>query len=519
MRRFAGCVVVGLVVTFAGPAGSAEAVPPGATITEFADGIANRTQPDGIAAGADGNLWFTGEYGRISRITPTGVVTQFSPGDTNWYLHGVTAGPDGNVWFTEPGTDSIGRITPAGVSTLFTAGITAGSNPWNITAGPDGNLWFTEPNRGRIGRITPAGVVTEFSDGITDSYLEDITAGPDGNLWFTDQGSDSIGRITPDGVITEFPVGGTDGSNPYAITAGPDGNLWFTSPDNDRVGRMTPLGQVTQFSAGITMGAVPLGIAAGPDGNVWFAEQNGGRIGRITPTGRITEFGDGITTGSYPTKVTAGPDGNLWFTENDEYDGNRIGRLVPPALSSAPMFSGSRHGSLSRYPTTYLSGASAAGSHVSLYTTGDCSGRAVTTGSVRQFASGGLKVAVPPNSSVTFRARAIDAAGTTSSCSTDAFTYTNDSAPPGTPTLVLSSSPGLPPNRSRLTGSAEAGSNVKVYATADCSGRALRRLSSALLGAAGLLVPTPLHVVPTFSARAWDSSGNTSGCGILPTTA
>ena len=58
--------------------------------------------------------------------------------------------------------DRIGRITPAGVVTEFSAGITAGSGPYGIAAGPDGNLWFTEFDGDRIGRITPAGVVTEF---------------------------------------------------------------------------------------------------------------------------------------------------------------------------------------------------------------------------------------------------------------------------------------------------------------------------------------------------------------------
>ena len=34
------------------------------------------------------------------------------------------------------------------------------------------------------------------------------------------------------------------------------------------------------------------------------------------------------TPDSYAQGIAAGPDGNLWFAE---YNGNRIGRLVPPA--------------------------------------------------------------------------------------------------------------------------------------------------------------------------------------------
>src|SRR5271169_830436 len=92
-------------------------------------------------------------------ITPYSIPTaQSAPG-------GLAAGPDGNLWFTEANGNRIGRITPAGVVTEFSAGLTPESFPSGIAAGPDGNLWFAEYFGNRIGRITPAGVVTEFSAG------------------------------------------------------------------------------------------------------------------------------------------------------------------------------------------------------------------------------------------------------------------------------------------------------------------------------------------------------------------
>jgi streptogramin lyase len=113
-------------------------------VSEFAAGISGL--PDGIAAGSDGNLWFTEFYGdRIGRITPAGAVTEFSTGvSTNSHPDGITAGADGNLWFTEFYGDRIGRITPAGAVTEFSTGIGAASKPDGIAAGPDGNLWFTE---------------------------------------------------------------------------------------------------------------------------------------------------------------------------------------------------------------------------------------------------------------------------------------------------------------------------------------------------------------------------------------
>src|SRR4051812_28445342 len=61
--------------------------------------------------------------------------------DSNPY--GIVAGPDGNLWFTESGANNIGRISATGVITEFPIP-TADSGPSAIAAGPDGNLWFTE---------------------------------------------------------------------------------------------------------------------------------------------------------------------------------------------------------------------------------------------------------------------------------------------------------------------------------------------------------------------------------------
>jgi streptogramin lyase len=288
------------------------------------------SQPNGIARGPDGNLWFA-ESHAIGRITPVGVITEFSTGlAAASSPQEITTGPDGNLWFSDQGTDRIGRITPAGVITEFSTGITAGTGPFGITAGPDGNLWFTEQSGG-IGRITTTGAVTEFSAGLSlNSQPTGITAGPDGNLWFTEQSGDRIGRIMPAGTITQFSMGITLASATFGITAGPDGNLWFAESQTDRIGRITPAGVVTEFSAGISHAAAPADITAGPDGNLWFTEING--LGRITPAGTVTEFTAGITPGSAPFGIAAGQDGNLWFAE---FSGNQIGRLATPGLVAA----------------------------------------------------------------------------------------------------------------------------------------------------------------------------------------
>jgi streptogramin lyase len=296
--------------------------------------------PLGITTGPDGNLWFV-EYanGIIGRITPTGVLTEFSlaPATPYTYLRAIAAGPDNNLWFTDTGNNRIGRMTPTGSSTLFPAP-TPSSSPEGITAGPDGNMWFTEHSGNAIGRITPAGHITELALPPTSNYgLGGIATGSDGNLWFADTGNNRIGRITPTGQISFFALP-SQYTHPLGITAGPDGNLWFTEGNPnpvdhlDHIGRITPAGVITEFPLP-SGGNGPYGITTGPDGNLWFTEQRG-KIGRITPSGDVTEF-DIPTSPSTPQgfAITAGPDSAVWFTE---FQGNRIGRLSVPAGSPTP---------------------------------------------------------------------------------------------------------------------------------------------------------------------------------------
>jgi streptogramin lyase len=301
------------ITASAGPIGSA---------TEFTIPTAN-SQPYGITAGPDGNLWFTeGNSSKVGKITPAGGVTEFSiPPGFDHQLYGITAGIDGNLWFTDL-SNFVGKITPAGAVAEWYILTTPDCLPYGIAAGPDGNLWFTEGGGNNVGRITPAGVWHEFPIPTSGSMPYGITAGSDGNLWFVESSGDKVGKITPAGVVTEFPIP-TANSQPHGIAAGPDGNLWFVETNANQVGKITPDGIVTEFPIP-TANSQPYGITAGPDGNLWFAEVGGNKAGKITPAGVVTEFSI-PTANSQPFGIMAGPDGNLWLTERS---GNKIGRIT-----------------------------------------------------------------------------------------------------------------------------------------------------------------------------------------------
>jgi streptogramin lyase len=279
--------------------------------------------PQGIALGGDGNLWFVETAAnKIGRITTTGAVTEFSTGLTaSSGLARIALGPDGNMWFTESGTGKAGSITPSG--TIAEYPIFTGDGPFGIAAGADDNLWVTESSTAKIGIVDTTGALDGEPVTTAGSHPNEITSGPDNNLWFTEGQGDRIGRVTTDGVVAEFNVP-TAGSVPFGITAGEDGNLWFTECVGNKIGVITTAGAVTEFP--VTGGGKPLGITSGADGNIYFALSTGNAIGQIPAdgSGTIVEFSTGLTAGSAPNSIAVGADGNLWFTEAGT---GKIGRL------------------------------------------------------------------------------------------------------------------------------------------------------------------------------------------------
>jgi streptogramin lyase len=201
--------------------------------------------PNGITAGPDGALWFTATSqpnGYVGRITTSGSVTIYGGLSQHSWPEGIATGPDGNLWFAERDVNRIGRITPSGVVTEFSKGISKNASPYSIAAGSDGALWFTEEG-GAIGRITTSGEVTEYHKGISQSeHPFGLALGSDGAMWFTEytyghRVPAKIARITTGGTVAEY--GGIDPhSFPQGITAGPRHDLWFVEGSTDLLGRV-----------------------------------------------------------------------------------------------------------------------------------------------------------------------------------------------------------------------------------------------------------------------------------------
>ena len=282
-------------------------------MTEFP--LAEMSDPLGIVAGADGNVWFTQpQANKIARITPAGVVTEFSLANDGAQPTAIVNGPDESLWFTEAGAATIGRITTTGAIREFS--IPSGTPAVGIIAGPDGNIWFLEP--GRAGRVTPTGTITEIG---LPGHPKSIAAGPDGNVWFA---AEFFGRINTTTLGISGLAGVGLGKIVTSMAAGPDGAMWFTVTNNTSgpIGRISTTGTRSFFTLPESMQSAE-SITAGPDGNLWFSDPVVGAVGRLTVVGVVTEF---LTpSASTPKGISAGPDRSLWYTDTR----GKIGRVRP----------------------------------------------------------------------------------------------------------------------------------------------------------------------------------------------
>ncbi len=159
-----------------------------------------------------------------------------------------------------------------------------------------------------------------------------------------------------------------------------------------------------------------------------------------------------------------------------------------------------------------VKGSAEAGSTVKIYSSSDCSGSPLASGSAATFSGAGITTPVPSNQTTNLRASATDAAGNASGCST-ALAYTHDSSAPATPSLT-DTDPDSPANDNNpeVKGTAEAGSTVSIYSTAGCTGSPLASGSAASFNGAGITTPVAGDQTTNLRATATDSVNNASGC-------
>ncbi|HTX58757.1 MAG TPA: hypothetical protein VMH02_03695, partial [Verrucomicrobiae bacterium] len=307
----AGYCSFSITAKVAGSVGRGAFVLTGPQLTEFAIGS---NEPLAIAAGPDGNVWFTGTSESIG-------VVNLSSGDaiTNYPLPDsprgiVSAG--GYLWTSSWGGEFFQLSTSGGIVNEFPYSDPEAQSSEQLAGAPDGSFWFAETGSQRVVRMTTSGGVSYYQP-VTASpspYPEGVAAGPDGNMWFTEVLPSKIERISTAGTnAQEFSTSGV-AANPNFIVAGPDGNLWFTncySTFNQLVPSGSKAGTVTSYSAkSLSSGNNPqfYGIAPNAaDDSLWAAGIAGSLVARISAASDHTVTSFAVSHPAY--WITTGPDG------------------------------------------------------------------------------------------------------------------------------------------------------------------------------------------------------------------
>ncbi len=261
--------------------------------------------PYGIAAGLDGNIWFTESTGSaVGRLTPGGSIAEFKLPASSGGAYGldIAQGPDGKMWFVT--SSAFGKITTTGAMEFPTLSESASFNKFTAIDSK-GALWASSSSANAIYRVLQDGKVSKFSLPNALSVPQGIAAGSNGYLWFAEANKNNIGRVDEFGSIVEYPVGMT--TNDVAI--GPNGKIWATA--FNAILAVTPEGIVSRYNL-LTQNPQAKGITRGIDSAMWFTESEANQIGTIDAVGNITEFK--LPDNTNPEDIASAPSGDLWMT-------------------------------------------------------------------------------------------------------------------------------------------------------------------------------------------------------------
>ena len=359
--------------------------------------------------------------------------------------------------------------------------------------------------------------------GSFDSRVFDAGAGQS-----ADWGALSWGASTPSGAGIALSVRSGD-------TAIPDSSWTAFSPIASSGGDIPGKSRYLQYRAQLTttdpaatptLGDVSIAYSTGSEGTAPETTIDSGPSGATsdsTPTFAFhssavgSTFACSIDTGTPNFGPCSGPgashtpasplaDGAYTFRVRATTAGNTDATpatssfTVSAPVVSAPNLTGTSPASPANANSPLVLGSAQAGSQVRIYSTPDCSGAPLATGTAAQLASPGITIAVLDNSTTTLRASATDGV-TTSVCSAP-ITYIEDSVVPDT--TIASGANGLT-NDSTPTfgfssndGTAGFECRFDAVAYAACSGPGATHTPTVALA----------QGAHTFSVRAVDQAGN-----------
>ncbi|HEV2737674.1 MAG TPA: hypothetical protein VGU66_03750 [Candidatus Elarobacter sp.] len=201
----------------------------------------SHVSPGAVTLGPDGKIWFnsivgsrsisgrkhpdtvalTNYFGSVTTDGQTFSLYGYNPSVFGAFVS-VAAGSDGNLWFTyQGGAGGVGGVAKVTTIGTIVQNIAANYVPGSIIAGPDNNLWFTEDGA-RIGRVTTSGALSEFSTGLSGYSISNGNITTDGtHIIFTATNQNTLraylGTMTTTGslmALQTVPYSGRQASMP-----------------------------------------------------------------------------------------------------------------------------------------------------------------------------------------------------------------------------------------------------------------------------------------------------------------
>jgi alpha-tubulin suppressor-like RCC1 family protein len=472
--------------------------------------------------------------------TPSGLTTT-PPSPANFnnpIIHGTTEAGAAVVAYKDSGCTMMAGNATAAANGAFDITVTVADNTTNTF----------------YMRATDAAMnaTTCNAAGSTITYVEDSTAVSPPTLTSTNPTSPSNSSTTP-------VVNGTSGAN-FTIKLYTDascaGALLASGTANAAgsfsvSGFSVPANATTTFYAtafnGVNTSAcssglaythdsvvpgAPTGIAMSPTGPannntpvVRGSAENGATIkiyASASCGGAIV--GMGPSTGSFNVMVNTGVIADNTTTQFSATATDAAGNVSPCSASvsyiedsaapNVPTISSTSPASPANANNPTVNGTAEAGSTVALYTMAGCAGTSIASGTAGVGGAFAIPISVGDNTTTPLFAKAIDAASNASSCTSAAFNYIEDSAPPGVPMLTMVVPAGPANNNNPVVSgtTSESGATIHLYGTAQCNGTVLGTGTSGSGGAFAVTATVVNDTSTVFYANATDSAGNISGC-------
>jgi NHL repeat len=362
------------------------------------------------------------------------------------------------------------------------------ASPLGIAADGSGDVYVGDSINRRVQKFSPSG-------GFLRAWGKNV------------DGSSGLCTVAANCQAGATGVLGGEFNTPTDLATDPAGNIYVVDINNLRVQKFDSSGTFMQ-----AWGKDVDGSNGGTDFEVCQASSSC-KVGVVGQRG-----------GEFNAPVGLGTDaaGDLYVVNglNSNTPGvfanNRVDKFTDAV---APTVSGVSPASPANDNFPKIVGTAGSAVSVQLYTNAGCTGGAVANDTAAAFASPGIATFVADDSSTTFYATATYAGGSTSTCSTSAVTYVEDSTPPGMPT-VTGSDPASPADNSfpKIIGSAANGTTVRLYTNSACTGGSIASGTAAAFITTGITVTVPNDSTTTFYAIASDLAGNASLCSTTSTT-